>query len=78
MGDFFYRPGDAAIAAGETLTWRNVGKVPHTVKGPGFQSRQIDAGGTFENSFPKAGTFKYVCTFHPTLMSGTVKVAKAR
>lgn len=75
MGDYFYRPRDAAISAGDTVSWVNEGTVPegHTATGDGFDSGVLEEGETYSHTFETAGTFDYVCTLHPA-MKGTVTV----
>lgn len=36
-----------------------------------------DEGGTYSYTFEEAGTFDYLCTVHPTEMTGTVEVLAA-
>ncbi len=36
-----------------------------------------DDGGTFSHTFAEPGTFGYLCTIHPTEMTGTVEVLAA-
>jgi plastocyanin len=75
MGDFFYRPRDVTVSAGDTVTWINEGTVPegHTATGEGFDSGVREEGETYSHKFESAGTFDYVCTLHPN-MRGTVTV----
>ena len=67
-------PESITIAAGQAVTWKNVGSAPHTVT---IQSedcdRQLAGGASLTLPFAKAGTFAYVCTIHPG-MKGTVVV----
>jgi plastocyanin len=75
MGDYFFRPRDVAISAGDTVSWVNEGTVPegHTATGDGFDSGVLEEGETYTHAFETAGTFDYVCTLHPA-MRGTVTV----
>ena len=60
---------------GSTVTWRNAGAAPHTVTAEdgSFDSEMIAAGGSWARTFETAGTFTYVCAFHPQ-MEGVVEV----
>ncbi len=83
IGDFFYRADRARIDPGDSVTWTNRGGVLHTVTSSrgapeGFNSGDVDSGQTFTRPFPKAGTYKYVCTLHPGLMDGVVQVGPDR
>ena len=57
------------------MTWRNAGDAPHTVTASdgSFDSEMIAAGGSWARTFETAGTFTYVCAFHPQ-MEGVVEV----
>jgi plastocyanin len=73
--DFRFTPGTVHVRAGDTVEWRNSGRTDHTVKGPGFFSRDVPPGGHYAHRFASPGTFRYVCTLHPTAMKGAVVVA---
>src|SRR3954464_14369887 len=73
--DFRFAPATVRVAAGGTVTWRNSGRTFHTVKGPGFFSRAVPAGGTWSHRFTKQGTYAYLCTLHPAAMRGRVVVS---
>jgi plastocyanin len=75
IGDYFFKPKDVTISAGDSVTWKNTGKVPegHTVTGDGFDSGVLKSGDTYTHTFSTAGSFDYVCTIHPN-MHGTVTV----
>lgn len=75
VGDYFFKPGARAVKTGERITWTNAGKIPHNVIGNGaFRSRQLDPGDSYAFTFKNTGTYSYLCTLHPTLMSGKVVV----
>jgi len=60
-----------SVTAGSTVTWRNSDGEPHTVVSVDglFRSAALDTGETFSFKFTKQGTFKYVCTIHPRMVS---------
>ncbi|MCW2991801.1 MAG: Amicyanin-alpha [Solirubrobacterales bacterium] len=61
------------VAKGTTVTWTNSDSAPHNVVGDGFKTADLTKGKSDTVTFAKAGTFDYVCTFHP-FMKGTVVV----
>ena len=73
-GDFFFRPAERTAKVGERITWLNLGEVPHTVTGPGFNSPSFEGGQDYSFTFKRRGTYEYICALHPTRMSGTVVV----
>ena len=72
---FAFAPATLTVKAGSTVTWTNKDEDPHTVvAGDGtFRSEALSAGGTYQFTFPIAGTFDYICSIHP-FMHGTVVV----
>lgn len=72
-------PATVTIAAGGTVTWTNNDTVIHTATATdsswdsGFMAK---AGGTYQRTFPTAGTYPYLCTLHPEMV-GTVVVVDA-
>jgi plastocyanin len=78
MGDYFFRPTDVTISAGEAVRWTNEGKVRegHTATGDGFDSGVLEQGQSYTHTFANEGSFDYVCTLHPS-MKGTVTVTAA-
>lgn len=74
MNNQQYNPDTVEISTGDTVTWKNDDSESHSADGPGWQSPEIPAGGTFSRTFDSAGTFDIQCRFHPD-MKGTVKVA---
>jgi plastocyanin len=76
--DFSFSPAELSIPVGSTVTWRNTGEAPHTVTADdgSFDSAMIAAGGSWSRTFESAGTFVYVCAFHPG-MAGVLTVTAA-
>jgi plastocyanin len=78
MKDIKFNPASLKAKQGQTVTWTNDDSVGHDVTADGFDSGgagNIEPGKTFTHKFPKAGSYKYVCSVHPG-MEGTVKVTK--
>lgn len=71
--DFVFLPAEITISKGETVTWINQDSAPHTATGSGFDSGFMGKDATFSFTFNEAGTFDYICTYHP-YMKGKVIV----
>lgn len=72
--DLAFAPASASVAAGTTVTWTNTGIAPHTVTADGaFDSGMMAAGASWSRRFDQAGTFRFICTVHPT-MTGSLTV----
>jgi plastocyanin len=71
-----FQPGDVTIKAGQVVQWDQESAGVHTVSGQGFDSgpNGLSQGQNFKFQFQRAGTFNYVCNFHPS-MRGTVTVS---
>lgn len=83
MGEYFYRPERATARVGERVTFVNDGRIEHTVADTGadgairsavIRPRPLAAGDRQVVVFSKAGLVRYLCTFHPTLMTGEIVV----
>jgi plastocyanin len=75
--NFAFKPKAITIAKGTKVRWTNAGTVSHTttsIKGV-WDSGVLAPGAAFGRVFKKAGTFKYRCTIHPTLMHGKIIVS---
>ena len=91
--DFTFFPASLSIKVGATVRWTNRGPSPHTTtsdnagwdsgtlsppNGGGGYGRGGAAAGTFQVTFPKAGTYGYHCAIHPPSLypgfTGTVIV----
>ncbi len=66
IGDNTFTPNKITVPLGATIVWTSKGQRPHTVTADdgSFTSGKLDAGGTFSQTFEKAGTFPYFCEFH--------------
>ena len=74
--DFSFGPKEATVAVGDTLTWTNLDSAVHTVtgkEGETLKSDDLSIDATYEVTFEEAGTFEYMCKFHPN-MQGTITV----
>jgi plastocyanin len=84
LGEYFFRPGRLTVHVGQRVRFVNVGKIAHTVadrrKGSAvplsrlIKPHELVAGASQTVVFHRPGTVYYFCTFHPTLMAGTVVV----
>jgi plastocyanin len=74
-----FEPAAIIVAAGATVTWKNDDNFTHSVQLDGVASPGLvmKPGQSVTQSFPTAGTFHYVCAFHPQNMKGTVVVTAA-
>jgi plastocyanin len=73
VADNSFSPATIEVAVGDTVTFENEGQIAHTVTGDDFDSGSMAPGDTFTFTASDAGTFSYVCTFHPG-MQGTISV----
>jgi plastocyanin len=85
MGDFFYRPAHATVHVGQKVRFVNVGRIAHTVadadakgnvRSKLIKPRALERGQSQTVRFTRPGLVRYLCTFHPTLMRGTIKVVR--
>lgn len=76
--DFVYDPTPATVQAGQRISIPNADAAPHTItdagSGKAFDSGTVEGKATGSVTFAKAGTYSYVCEFHP-FMKGEVTVA---
>ena len=89
INDFYFGPNSVTIRKGGTVkwVWSALNTYPHDVhlkSGPkglkkkGTYSTKTTAvtGAHFQKNFPTPGTYKFICTIHPTEMKLTVVVKK--
>ncbi|MFM9107494.1 MAG: ScyD/ScyE family protein [Chloroflexota bacterium] len=73
--DFKYDPPTITFDAGRAVSWINRDPVAHTATATdkSFDSGNLNQDQTWFTTFDKAGTYEYICTYHP-YMKGTVVV----
>lgn len=73
-------PANITVKAGTRITWTNFDATLHNVtitSGPvKFSSPAVSKGDTYTATFAKPGLYRYVCTFHPGTMIGTITVVR--
>ena len=70
-------PAMVSIHAGDSVTWNWVTGTHSIVSDdmpPAFAASPVQSAGQFTVAFMNAGTFKYHCGIHGTMMTGTVVV----
>jgi plastocyanin len=89
VNDFYFGPTAVTIHKGGSVKWiwSSLNTYPHDVhlkQGPKGLKRKATystkttaiANAQFQKSFPTPGTYRYICTIHPTEMKMTVTVKK--
>jgi hypothetical protein len=74
------KPAHITVKADSTVKWANFDATLHNVtitSGPiKSSSPALNKGSTYKVTFTKPGVYRYVCTFHPGLMKGTITVVR--
>ena len=76
LGDRVVQPSTTTITTGGTVTFRNQDSDEHTATGGIIDSGPLSPGASYKQSFAKAGTYDFLCIFHPE-MQGTIRVVDA-
>jgi alcohol dehydrogenase (cytochrome c) len=65
--EYRYGPGRMRIKAGTTVTWTNIGDLPHTATDMEFKwdTGDIDPGQSKSVTFKEPGNYYYICRPHP-------------
>ena len=72
--DFTFAPAEVQVPVGGSVVWTNNDTQPHTATSAGaFDTGSLQPQTSVTVAFPTAGTFAYICSFHP-FMTGTVVV----
>lgn len=76
--DFAFAPKTVEIRVGDRVTWTNRDSVEHTAtaRNGSFDTGLLGEGDSRSVRFNVAGTYRYICTPHPS-MTGTVVVRAA-
>jgi plastocyanin len=69
-----FDPEKVVVKPGDTVTWENDDNFTHTVHVDGQDDHTVERGESVSITFPKAGTFHYVCRLHSHDMQGEVIV----
>ena len=74
IADFMFTDAEVQVSAGGSVEWTNTDDQAHTATSAGnFDAGAMDPQRSATVVFPTAGTFTYICSFHP-FMTGTVVV----
>ncbi len=74
IADFTFTPATVNIPVGGSVVWTNNDKQQHTATSAGnFDAGAIQPGTSTTVTFDTAGSFTYICSFHP-FMTGTVVI----
>ena len=72
--NFAFVPAELSVSPGDTIVWSNTDFVPHTATASdkSWDSRSIDANGSWRFVARTAGRHGYYCAFHPTMKASIV------
>ncbi len=67
MTESLFKPMEATVHVGDTVVFVNDYEVAHTVTADdkSFDSKSVAAHQTWKRTFSKAGSYAYVCLYHP-------------
>ena len=69
IASFAFAPNETNVRIGQKVEWVNEDSAAHNVveNDGAFESETLEQGDTFAYTTEKAGTFNYICTFHPQM-----------
>lgn len=75
--DSTFDPAEVTVHAGDTVAFVNDDPFPHTVTAndKSFDSKNLAEHATWTQTFAKAGTYSYTCTYHPWMVGKVTVVA---
>jgi plastocyanin len=70
----FYLPATFHVKVGQSVTWKNLDSIPHTVTSSTglFQSGIINKDGVYSYTFAQPGTYYYTCDYHVWMVGSIV------
>ena len=74
VDEFEYRPAELTIDVGDSVRWRNVGLMQHSVTFRSGTNHELLPTQTAMQRFDNPGTYLYFCRHHEDQMEGTVLV----
>jgi plastocyanin len=75
VGDNFFSKSSLTVKRGTKIKWAWSGTHnPHNITSKGHFHSKTQTSGSFTERFKKKGTYKILCTVHPTQMTMTVRV----
>lgn len=72
IAGFAFSPASLTVRVGTTVTWTNTDSAAHNVRGGPLHSPKLNHGASYSYTFTKAGTYHYVCTFHPWMKGAVI------
>ncbi|MEO0544485.1 MAG: cupredoxin family copper-binding protein [Pseudomonadota bacterium] len=69
IAGFAFGPAELTVKVGDTITFINGDGAPHTATATdgSFDTGRLNAGDSATVTITSAGTFEYVCSFHPSM-----------
>ena len=74
VSDNAFSPANTTVAPGTTVSWTWTGNADHDVTFTDGPRSPIQSKGSYERTYPTAGSFPYRCSIHGAAMSGTITV----
>jgi len=73
IADFKFTPAEVHVAVGGSVVWTNNDGQQHTATSAGnFDAGAIQPGASATVAFATAGTFTYICSFHPFMTAKVI------
>ena len=67
-----FTPPNLEVKKGDTVEWKNDDITPHTATSAAFDSGPIASDASWRHTFTEAGSFPYMCTFHPDMKAAVI------